>query len=826
MSAATSSGSSSWPAGGDPLLPDWNSVRSIGRFEVLRFLGQGGMGVVFLVKDNERGEGTRGGGSFPAPPTSGRGPAHSELALKLLRPEFSARRAAVERFLKEATHMQRLSHEFIVPVFAYGESELGPWLTMPYLERGTLDRLLRAEGPLAKDAAVGVAYEVASALAHAHHHGLVHRDVKPANVLLTHEGRAQLADFGLVHTLFNDSLLDIRSGIVAGTPRYQPPNALRGQHGDTRDDIWSYGVLLYEMLTGTVPYPGTTREEVLRQIESGPPRPPLQVNPEADEALTRTAMKAMTAELADRYASMDYVLEDLERARCGQSPKSPAPQETGAPRSVGRKRFAVAASAVALVCVGLVAAWLFGPKTPVPVVEPPEPEVAERWGTLAIRRSAPLPAGLPVQDILVGYFRSRREPTLFFPEEGKVTLVSLKGQAVDGRSDDVVFHWHRVTLADVDSDELCELFAGFQSDVGLSIAVYNQNMVQTKLFHYPSDGAEPDWQPSSSTNKIGLRHILGIDLNNDGRRELLCEVGLNRPPVGRGIWCFDYDRQTWRWGYLTGASLTGILAEDIDGDGFKEVILSSAGTSNGGKGQDGSDDATSRVYVLSHYGALRWQRVVGGELSLARMAIGDIDRDGRCDILAWEAERGMAWERPETLTNGMVTRLSASGEVIRSRNLGCSLSDGRVVDLDDDRVMELVVFDRNGNLLVLDPDLKERRRVNIVPRRYDRVLLRLVGVVDLTGDSVPEWVLTSSQEEWRSGKNPGKPDGESVQTTHHDNEILVLNKDFSILGRHRVSEKSDQGELLSVHLADCNGDGKPEILLLTHEIQVLTCRAR
>lgn len=825
VSAATSLSSVSWAAGETGVVVgDWSSLHSIGRFTVLRFLGQGGMGVVFLVRENKLDAGSCG--ENPLPALSIPGPSPPELALKLLRPEFSGRRTAIERFLKEATHMQRLRHACILPVFAYGESELGPWFTMPYRERGPLDQLLRAKGPLSTNTVLEVALDIASALAHAHHHGLVHRDVKPANVLLTCDGHAQLADFGLAHTLFNDSLLDIRSGIVAGTPRYQPPNALRGQYGDTRDDLWSYGVLLYELLTGKVPYPGTTREEVLRQIESGPPAPPVRVNPEANEGLARIVLKAIAPELADRYASMDYVLEDLQRVRSGQPINPPKQPELGSRRKGARKRLLVVASIVAFVGLGFFAASVLKPKPPAAVkvlsgAQPP----SDPPGTLVVEHQCPLPSTLPVQDILVGNFRSHREPTLFFPDDGKLSLVSLNGQTVDSCSDTTIFSRRDVFLADTDSDGLCEVFAGFHTQAGLSIAVFNQNLFLTKVFQHPGSGMGPEWQ-SSASNRL-RSCILVTDLDNDGHRELLCQVGRSLPPVGRGVWCFDYEECTWKWAYATGATLTAIAAEDLDHDGHKEIILSSAGTSNGGRGETGMNDAVSRVCVLSHDGMLRWEAIVGAKLSLARVRVGDIDNDGRSEIVAWEAERHTVWESLSTSTNGMVMLFDGSGHVIGSRNLGIPLRDGHLADLDNDGSPEFIVFDYDGNVHVLDRGLASKGRpINIVPRRYGRVLLNLVGVADLTDDGVAEWVLTSRQEKWLSGRNHGDPSGESVRTTLHDIEILVLNRDFSVCGRHVLWESTNQGEAESVHLADCNGDGKPEILVLARDIQVLTCRRR
>jgi len=313
-------------------------VANLERFEILSILGLGGMGVVLLARD---------------PGSSAR------VAIKLLRPELAQEPRAVHRFLVEARRMQRFSHPNILPVLEVSERAEGPYYVMPYMDRGSLAKLIRPSEPLDHGTALQIAREIGAGLEHAHSKGLIHGDIKPANVLMDAAGRAYLTDFGLARRVYNDSLLDVERAQCEGTTAYMSPGVAAGQAEDARRDIYSFGATLYEMLTGRPPYEDASQQEILNQILAGPPSPILKWNPKADPGLTRIAGWAMARELRDRYAQMADVNADLERAAKGQEPLGPRGREGSKWRAAAGRMTLPAAVAAVLVILSAVTWWLW-----------------------------------------------------------------------------------------------------------------------------------------------------------------------------------------------------------------------------------------------------------------------------------------------------------------------------------------------------------------------------------------------------------------------------------------------------------------------------------
>lgn len=327
----------------------------VDHFEIVRVLGGGGMGIVLLARDLA---------------------SNREAAIKMVKSDLVTNQHAVHRFLKETGHLKRLRHTNIVPVEEISDRAEGPYFVMPYFEKGSLAGRIKPGRPLDTESILDIAIQVAEGLSFAHRSGIIHRDLKPANILLGAGGKVCLADFGLARTVFNDTIVDVESRQLEGTAPYVSPAIAAGDAEDTRCDIYSFGALLYEMLTGLPPYQGRGTKEILDQILAGPPKPILSVNPAADRALVTVAEGCMARELRDRYADMRDVLKDLRRIEHHETPVGP--RAGGQTRSHHPATVLVAACVV-IFAVAAFAAWMLLHKQP-------------RLGPAPVRTNAVAPA--------------------------------------------------------------------------------------------------------------------------------------------------------------------------------------------------------------------------------------------------------------------------------------------------------------------------------------------------------------------------------------------------------------------------------------------------
>ncbi len=269
-----------------------------GRYELHRRLGRGGMAEVYLAADQ----------LLDRP-----------VAVKVLFSEFASDPAFVERFRREATAAANLSHPNIVGVYDWGEAEGTYFIVMEYVEGRSLSEILSAEGPLHPDRVADVGADVAAALGFAHRNGVVHRDVKPGNVLVTQAGQVKVADFGIARattTATDDSLTQV--GTVMGTATYFSPEQARGEPVDPRSDIYSLGCVLYELALGRPPFGGDSPVAIAYKQVHESPVPLRQINPELPEALQAIILKCLAKNPANRYPAAEDLRADLRRFREGQ----------------------------------------------------------------------------------------------------------------------------------------------------------------------------------------------------------------------------------------------------------------------------------------------------------------------------------------------------------------------------------------------------------------------------------------------------------------------------------------------------------------------------
>ncbi len=267
-----------------------------GRYRVLGRLGVGGMATVYLAEDSSLGR---------------------KVALKVMAERYAEDGEFVERFRREAQAAARLNHPNIIAVYDRGEADGRPYIAMEYLQGRTLKQVIQKEGPLSPERAIAVAMQVLAGLRYAHEHGVVHRDVKPHNVLVGDDGRIKVTDFGIAHA-GDPQMTEV--GSIVGTAQYLSPEQARGRSVGPQTDIYSLGVLLYEMLAGRVPFEGDSSVAIAMQHVSDEPPPLRSLAPLVPESLGLVVSHAMLKDPSQRYASADEFAADLDRVRRGLVP--------------------------------------------------------------------------------------------------------------------------------------------------------------------------------------------------------------------------------------------------------------------------------------------------------------------------------------------------------------------------------------------------------------------------------------------------------------------------------------------------------------------------
>jgi serine/threonine protein kinase len=318
--------------------PKPDSLGRLGHYEVLEVVGRGGMGVVFRALDDKL---------------------QRVVAIKVLAPQLATSSAARQRFVREARAAAAVTHDNVIDIHAVEDAGPAPYLVMQFIDGPTLQQKLDRSGQLPLQEVLRIGLQIAEGLAAAHRHGLVHRDVKPANILLENGiERVKLTDFGLARAGDDASLT--QSGLVAGTPMFMSPEQAQGEPVDFRSDLFSLGSVLYAMCTGRPPFRAPSAVAVLKRVCEETPRPTREINPELPSWLEELVARLHAKAPADRFASAQEVADLLARhlAELQHSgrPSPPAPRpsaelpgEKPAPAPPSRpRRLRVLAAAVVL----------------------------------------------------------------------------------------------------------------------------------------------------------------------------------------------------------------------------------------------------------------------------------------------------------------------------------------------------------------------------------------------------------------------------------------------------------------------------------------------
>lgn len=276
------------------------------RYELGEILGFGGMSEVHLGRDLRLSR---------------------DVAIKVLRADLARDPTFYLRFRREAQNAAALNHPAIVAVYDTGEAETDagplPYIVMEYVDGDTLRDIIRTEGPLQPRRAMEVIADVCAALDFSHRNGIVHRDMKPANIMINRAGAVKVMDFGIARAISDSSSPMTQTAAVIGTAQYLSPEQARGEQVDARSDVYSLGCVLYEVLTGEPPFKGDSPVAVAYQHVREDPKQPSQVNPAVPPALDSVILKAMSKNPANRYQSAAEMRSDLVRVLGGQRPSAP-----------------------------------------------------------------------------------------------------------------------------------------------------------------------------------------------------------------------------------------------------------------------------------------------------------------------------------------------------------------------------------------------------------------------------------------------------------------------------------------------------------------------